>query len=166
MMRPVRQLALALAAAGALATAAAAKPPPAGVLLPGRSLGGLRLDMTPAQVRAAWGSDFGRCRSCPRTTWYYNYASFRPKGAGVEFRAGRVAAVFTLWAPASWHTPGRLRIGDPAARVTGLYGALPQVRCGGYDALTMHGRTTTSFYIREDKVWGFGLSRAGVPVCR
>jgi hypothetical protein len=165
-MRPVRRLALALAAAAALGTVAAAKPPPAGLLIPGKSLGGVRLDMTAGEVRAAWGSDFGRCRSCQRTTWYYNYGPFRPKGAGVEFRAGRIAAVFTLWAPSSWHTPKRLRIGDPAARVTQLYGALPQVRCGGYDALTMHGRTTTSFYIREDKVWGFGLSRAGVPVCR
>jgi hypothetical protein len=167
MMRSMRLLALAPAAlAAALVTAAAAKPPPAGVLLPGRSLGGLRLAMTAGEVRAAWGSDFGRCRTCVHPTWYYNYASFRPKGAGVEFRAGRVSAVFTLWAPSSWHTPKRLGIGDPAARVTRLYGALPQVRCGMYDALTMYGPTTTSFYIREQKVWGFGLSRAGVPVCR
>lgn len=152
--------------AAAVATAASAKPPPAGLLIPGKSLGGLRLGMTPAQVRAAWGSDFGRCRGCPHTTWYFNYALFTPKGAGVEIRAGRVAAVFTLWAPSSWHTPRRLRIGDPTARVTQLYGALPQVRCAGYDALTMHGRTITSFFIRDEKVWGFGLSRAGFPVCR
>lgn len=150
----------------ALATAAIAKPPPAGVLIPGKSLGGVRLGMTPAQVRASWGSDFGRCRGCRHTTWYYNYAPFTPKGAGVEIRGGRVAAVFTLWAPSSWHTPRRLRIGDPAARVTQLYGALPQVHCAGYDALTMPGSTTTSFFIREGNVWGFGLSRAGVPVCR
>jgi hypothetical protein len=122
--------------------------------------------MTAAEVRARWGGNFGRCRSCRRKTWYFNYAEFRPKGAGVEFRQGRVVAVFTLWAPASWHTPKRLRIGDPATRVTELYGALPQVHCGGYDALTVHGRATTSFYIRAERVWGFGLSRAGVPVCR
>jgi hypothetical protein len=166
-MQSVRLLALALfALVAALAAPAPAKPPPAGVLVPGRSLGGLRLGMTPEQVRAAWQSDFGRCRACGHPTWYYNYAPFRPKGAGVEFRSGRVAAVFTLWAPSSWHTPKRLRIGDPTARVTQLYGALPRVRCGTYDALTMPGRTTTSFYVREEKVWGFGLSRVEVPVCR
>lgn len=148
------------------ATPAAAKPPPAGVLVPGKSLGGLRLQMTPAQVRARWGPDFGRCRSCFHRTWYYNYAPFHPKGAGVEFRAGRVAAVFTLWEPAAWHTPKGLRIGDAAARVTLLYGALPRVRCGRYDALTIPGPTTTAFYLRNEKVWGFGLSRAEVPVCR
>jgi hypothetical protein len=156
----------AAALAGILAAAAAAKPPPAGLLVPGTSLGGLRIGITPAQVRAAWGSDYGRCRACSNLTWYFNYAPFKPKGAGVEFRGGRVAAVFTLWAPSSWHTPKRLRIGDLAARVTELYGALPRVRCGTYDALTLQGRRTTSFYIREEKLWGFGLSRAGVPVCR
>lgn len=152
--------------AGALAAAGTAKPPPAGILIPGTSLGGARLGMTAAQVRATWGSDFGRCRSCPHKTWYYNYAPFRPEGTGVEFRAGRVAAVFTLWAPSSWHTPKRLRIGDPESRATQLYGALPRVRCGGYDALTMPGRATTSFFVRGGKIWGFGLSRAAVPVCR
>ena len=156
-------------AAGALAFAvvpAAAKPPPAGVLVPGKSLGTLRLGMTGADVRARWGASFGRCRSCVRVTWYYTYAPFHPQGAGVEFRAGRVAAIFTIWSPAAWHTPTGLRIGDAAARVTQLYGALPRVRCGRYDALTIPGSTTTAFYLREEKVWGFGLSRAGVPVCR
>ncbi|MFN2469228.1 MAG: hypothetical protein ABR521_13995 [Gaiellaceae bacterium] len=154
------------AAALAAATVAAAKPPPAGVLVPGRSLGGLHLGMTPAQVRAAWGSDFGTCRRCRNPTWYYNYAPFTPKGAGVEFRRNRVAAIFTLWSPSSWHTPKRLRIGDAVARVTELYGALPRLECGGYYALTQPGPVTTAFYIRAEKVWGFGLSRASVPACR
>ena len=114
-----------------------------------------------------WGRDYGRCRSCPTPTWYYNYAPFHPKGAAVEFRNARVSAVFTLWAPAAWHTPKRLRIGDAEARVTELYGALPRVPCARYDALTMLGRrVTTAFYVREGKVWGFALSRAGVQVCR
>lgn len=155
-----------LAAVLVVAAPAAAKPPAAGLFVPGKSLGGLRLGMTPAQVRAAWGPDYGRCRSCRNPTWYYNYAAFQPKGAGVEFRGGRVAAVFTLWAPAAWRTPKRLRIGDPATRVTQLYGALPELHCGGYDALTIPGRATTAFYVKDDKVYGFGLSRAGVPVCR
>jgi hypothetical protein len=153
-------------AAFAASAPTAAKPPPAGLVVPGKSLGGLRLGMTPRQVRAAWGSDYGRCRACPRATWYYNYAPFKPQGAGVEFERGRVTAIFTLWAPAAWHTPRRLAIGDPAARITQLYGALPRVRCGRYDALTLPGPVTTAFYVREEKVWGFGLSRAGAQLCR
>ncbi len=159
---------LLVSAAAILATAsvAGAKPPPAGVLVPGRSLGGLRLGMAPAQVRAAWGPDFGRCRSCRYRTWYYNYAGFSPKGAGVEFRKGRVAAIFTLWSPSSWHTPRRLRIGDPVGRLTQVYGALPRVECGGYYALTQPGQVTTAYYVREERIWGFGLSRAEVSACR
>jgi hypothetical protein len=155
-----------LLAALAAVGAAGAKPPAAGVLVPGRSLGGLQLGMTPAQVRARWGSDFGRCRACAAATWYFNYAAFTPEGAAVEFRHGRVDAIFTLWAPAAWHTPKRLRVGDPSPRVAQLYGVLPEIGCGPYQALTMPGPATTTIYVRDAKVWGFGLSRAAVPVCR
>ena len=159
--------AVAVASALALAGAAAAAPPTRGVLVPGQSLGGLRLGMRPAEVRAAWGSDFGRCRSCHNPTWYFTYAPFTPQGAGVEFRGGRVAAIFTLWSPSGWRTTKRLRIGDPVARVTQLYGALPRLECGGYYALVQpRARATTAFYVLDDKVWGFGLNRAGVPACR
>jgi hypothetical protein len=135
--------------------------------VPGKSLGGLTVGMTPAQVERAWGRDHGRCRSCGRTTWYFNYAPFKPQGAGVEFRNGHVAAIFTLWAPAAWHTTKRLTIGDPATRITELYGALPESHCSGYDAYVILGRaTTTAVYVQDEKVWGFGLSRAEVPACR
>lgn len=161
------RLAITLLAALVTGGVAQAKPPPAGVLVPSRSLGGVRLGMTGAQVQALWGSAFGRCRGCRHPTWYFNYADFTPQGAGVELRAGRVAAAFTLWAPSSWHTPKRLRIGDPVARLTQLYGALPRIECGGYYALTQpRPRVTTAYYVREEKIWGFGLSRPAVPVCR
>src|SRR5438045_9143883 len=97
----MRALAAALLAGLALATAAAAKPPPAGVLVPGQSLGGLRLGMTPRQVTAAWGTTHGRCRRCMNTTWYFNYAPFTPQGTGTEFSAGRAATICTLWPPAA-----------------------------------------------------------------
>ena len=122
--------------------------------------------MTKAQVEQTWGRNHGRCRSCKVTTWYFNYAAFHPEGAGVEFVRGKVQALFTLWAPAAWHTPKRLTIGDPAARITQLYGALPQTHCIRYDAYLILGRATTTVYVQDEKVWGFGLSRAGVPVCR
>jgi hypothetical protein len=161
----VRAVTAALVAV-ALVPASAAKLPPAGLVVPGKSLGGIVLGMTPGQVERVWGGSHGRCRSCKQPTWYFNYAAFRPQGAGVEFRKGRVSAVFTLWAPAAWHTPKRLTIGDPAGRVTELYGALPQSHCLRYDADLILGPATTSIYVRDEKVWGFGLSRAGAPVCR
>jgi outer membrane protein assembly factor BamE (lipoprotein component of BamABCDE complex) len=50
------------------AAPAAAKLPARGALVPDRSLGGIRLGETQAQVRAALGSSFGVCRGCARTT--------------------------------------------------------------------------------------------------
>lgn len=141
--------------------------PESGTLVPGESLGGLRLGATPARVTAVWGPDHGVCRSCRHTTWYFTYRAFEPQGAGVELRRGRVSALFTLWQPPGWRTPQGLRLGDDASRVTALYGPLPRVRCAGYDALTLRrGRTLTAFYVLRDELWGFGLARAGARPCR
>ncbi|MEX0673811.1 MAG: hypothetical protein WD067_03495 [Gaiellaceae bacterium] len=141
--------------------------PEAGTLVPGESLGGLRLGATPARVSAAWGPTHGVCRSCRQTTWYFTYRPFEPQSVGVELRRGRVSALFTLWQPAGWRTPGGLRLGDDVSRVTALYGPLPRVRCAGYDALTLRrGRTLTAFYVLRDELWGFGLARAGARPCR
>jgi hypothetical protein len=149
------------------AAAAAAAPPKAGVVVPGKSLGGLALGATRAQVRAAWGSRFGVCRDCRERTWYFNLRRWMPQGAGVAFRRGRVVALFTVWSPRGWHTDRGLRIGDPAARIAGLYGPLLRVDCGTYAVLTLpRGRTKTSFYVVDEQVWGFGLSRLAEPACR
>jgi hypothetical protein len=159
---------LAAAAAACVATAvAAAAPPRPTVLDPGRTLGGLALGATPKQVNATWGDRFGRCRACAHPTWYFNDRPFEPKGVGVEFRAGRAAALFTLWAPDGWRTTHGLRIGDAAARIGTLHGPVIRVECGGYAALTrMDARTVTAFYVVDDEVWGFGLMRPDVPACR
>ena len=155
--------ALAATAASALVLAA---PPRAGVVVPGVSLGGLRLGATPAAVRAAWGSGFGTCRGCAAPTWYFTYRPFTQQGAGVEFRRGRVSALYTLWAPPGWRTPKGLAIGDPAATVTRLYGALPLEQCVGYSALLLRrGATLTAFYVVGSKLWGFGLMRYGRSPC-
>jgi hypothetical protein len=141
--------------------------PPSGVVDPGRSLGGLRLGATAAGVRAVWGADFGRCRGCRRTTWYFTYRRYAAQGAGVELRGGRVAALFTLWSPGGWHTRQGLRVGDPSSRIGALYGPLARRDCRGYYALVLRqGGAVTAFYVVDEKVWGFGLSRPGVPVCR
>jgi hypothetical protein len=152
------------AVAGALALAAL---PQRGVLVPGSGLGGLKLGMTPTQVRTAWGSSYGRCRNCADPTWYFTYTKFQPAGAGVEFHRGRLIAIFTLWAPTGWRTSRGLLIGDAEARVTALYGPLLTIHCTSYDALvSSHARTQTAIYVRQGTVWGFGLSSAAVPACR
>jgi hypothetical protein len=155
------------AAASATAAAAAAGPPAAGVLLPGRSLGGIELGMTKPRVERLWGRAYGVCRTCARETWYFNHYAFRPEGAGVEWRRGRVAAVFTLNRPRAWGTRGGIQLGDPISRVTDDYGPILRRECGGYGAYELAGRrATTVFYELDDRLWAFALVRPGAPVCR
>jgi hypothetical protein len=155
-------LALLLAASGA-----AAAPPRAGLVVPGKTLGGLALGATKAQVREAWGTRHGVCRDCPAETWYFNLKRFEPQGAGVTFRNGSAAALFTVWSPPGWRTSQGLRIGDPEFRISTTYGTLFRVDCGRYSASTMRSKgVTTAFYVVDEQVWGFGLSRPGQPVCR
>ena len=151
----------------AAAAPAAAAPPTAGVLEPGTSLGGLRLGATEAQVERAWGRAYGRCTGCPHETWYFNYYAFQPRGAGVEFRNGRAVAVFTLYQPAGWRTTRALALGEPSSRVRAVYPDLDRHECGDYYALVQRrGGTLTAFYILDDRLWAFGLSRRGIPLCR
>ena len=146
---------------------AAAAPPNAGVLVPGRSLGGIQLGATKAQVERRWGRAYGVCRGCPAETWYFNYFAFQPRGAAVELRKGRVAAVFTIYQPLGWRTARGLALGDSVARVTAVYGALVRRECGGYAVLVLPGPVaTTAFYVLEDQLWAFGLFRPGLPLCR
>jgi len=150
-----------------LAAPAAGAPPDAGVLAPGRSLGGIELGLTEAEVERRWGRAYGVCRDCAAKTWYFNYFAFQPRGAGVELRQGRVAAVFTLYQPSGWRTTRGLVLGDSVARVTSVYGALVRRECSGYAVLVLPGRrATTGFYVLEGRLWAFGLFRAGLPLCR
>jgi hypothetical protein len=159
---------LVVVAALVLAAPAASAPPRKGLFVPGRSLGGLRLGMTPAQVRAAWGSSFGRCRGCPQPTWYYTYRRYHPHGAAVEFRRGRVGAIYTLWAPTNWKTTKGLYIGDNVDRVPGLYGQLATTNCpGNYSALTIPTPGgVNALYVVNEKIFGFGLLGFKASVCR
>ena len=161
------RLAAATAAALAFALPAAAAPPGAGVLVPGRSLGGLELGATKAEVEKSWGRAYGVCRSCPRETWYFNYYAFQPRGAAVEWRNGRAVGLFTIYQPLGWRTPKGLALNDPASRITGLYGPLRTIGCDGYSVLTLAGRNvTTAFYVLRDRLWAFGLYRPDVALCR
>ena len=164
---PTVRLLAGVIAALALGSPAAAAPPGAGVLVPGRSLGGIELGTTKAEVERRWGRAYGVCRGCTRETWYFNYYAFQPRGAGVEWRNDRAAAVFTIYQPLGWRTEKGLELGDPAQRVTALYGRLEAVGCRGYSAYALRKPTaTTAFYVLGDRLWAFGLSRPGVPLCR
>jgi hypothetical protein len=169
MLRRARSTARALAAAAALAAvvpSAGAAPPDAGVFVPGRSLGGIRLGASRADVVAAWGRAFGRCLSCAVETLYFNRYAFRPEGAGVELAGGRVVAVFTLWAPPSWRTRDGLRIDEPLVRLEATYARTARVTCGGYEAYRLPGSGAWSVvYVVEGRVWGFGLLAGSRPVC-
>ena len=157
----------AIAVALSLAVPAAAAPPSAGVLVPGRSLGGIELGATKADVERRWGRAYGVCRGCPRETWYFNYYAFQPRGAGVEWRNGRAAAVFTVYQPLGWRTPKGLKLGDPVSGITGSYGPMKRQDCTGYSVYLLAGRdVTTAFYVLGNRLWAFGLSRPSVPLCR
>ena len=162
---------LVAAAVAVLALAAAAPaqagPPPAGVLDPGRSLGGVRLGATKPQVERAWGRAYGVCPRCARETWYFNLFAFQPRGAAVEFRNGRVAAVFTVYQPLGWRARGGPSLGDPIGDVTTEYGALTRIECGDYYALVLpRNRSLTVFYALGERLWAFALQASRAPVCR
>jgi hypothetical protein len=156
---PASVLAVALAAVLAL--------PQQGVLVAGKSLGGVRLGAAEPQVGAAWGPHVGVCRNCRRRTLYFTYGKFDQIGVGAEFRRGRAVALFTLWLPTGWRTNKGVRLGDTPLSVNGAYGTLPRVECGHYYAFVQRrGSVATAFYFKGDTLWAFGLMRASVSVCR
>jgi hypothetical protein len=150
-----------------LAAPAAAGLPKAGKLVPGRSLGGIRLGMSPGAVRAALGVFYGACRSCERQTWYFTYRPFDKRGLAVEFTGGGVSAVYTLWRPSGWSAPRGLRFGASPLDVHRLGHTTRTVTCRGYEALvrdSAHART--AYYLFDGGLWGFGLFRRGASPCR
>lgn len=150
-----------------LAAPAAAGLPRAGALVPGRSLGGVRIGESPRAVRAALGTFYGACRGCSRRTWYFTYRPFEKQGLAVEFTRGRVSGLYTLWRPKGWHAQHRLGFGSTPLAVHALVGTTQTVVCRGYDALvrdTVHART--AYYLFSGRLWGFGLFRRGASPCR
>ena len=129
------------------------------MLVPGRSLAGVRLGDTAAQVRVQLGSDYGVCRGCATTTWYFTYRRFDDKGLAVELAHGRVSAAYTLWRPPGWRTASGIRLGAPQARV----GPAISVSCSGYTALV---RGTSAYFVVDGRVWGFGLFPRRSSPCR
>jgi hypothetical protein len=164
----MRRVLSVLAAATILFTVAAAgaAPPRRGDFLLARSLAGVRLGMSKADVLAAWGKRHGVCRNCPRETWYFNYEPFTPQGAGVVFERGRVVHVFTLWRPSGWRTAEGLALGASPSEVSRLYGSLDRRQCTFYYALLKPGnRAQSVFYVFDGQVWGFGLTKPDASPC-
>jgi hypothetical protein len=146
---------------------AAASLPERGALVPGRSLGGVRLGDTAPQVRAQLGRGYGVCRGCATTTWYFTYKPFTRSGLAVELTRGKVSAVWTLWQPAGWHAAKGLHLGAVQEQVDALAGPLIPLVCSGYDALTRDdGGARTAYYVVDGKLWGFGLLRRNANPCR
>ena len=156
------------AAALACAASAAAALPKSGTFLPGRSLGGIQLGETGGEVKARLGRDYGVCRGCTTTTWYYTYRRFDQHGLGVELSSGRVSAVYTLWKPAGWTGPNGLALGAVEAQVSILGGQTVPVNCpAGYSARVRDDATArTVYYIVQGALWGFGLVPRFADPCR
>jgi hypothetical protein len=162
-VKAILAVAICLAALAAPAVAAA---PSAGVFVPGESLGGVELGMTKAGVRTQWGAKHGVCRNCTRPTWYYNLKPFEPQGAGVEFRQGRAARVFTVWRPLGWRTAEGLALGVQLPDLRKSVPGLEARPCEGYTAYLAPGRGPQSvFYVFRGRLWGFGLMSPGLSPC-
>jgi hypothetical protein len=163
----VRQTLVCAALAALVAvTPAAAALPRAGVLVAGASLGGVRLGESAAQVHAGLGVH-GVCSACARPTWYFTYRPFDNHGLGVELSGGRVSAVYTLWQPRGWRGPDGLVLGTGEDQVNGKLGPLLPIACAGYAALVKDtAGTRTAYYVRNNRLWGFGLLRAKADPCR
>jgi hypothetical protein len=150
----------------AFCSSAAALPAP-GALVPGRSLGGIRLGDSTARVRATLGASYGVCRGCATTTWYFTYRPFDRHGLAVELAGGRVSGIYTLWRPQGWTAPRGLRLGALEAELATLAGPLVSVVCPGYDARVADGgRARTVYYVRSGRLWGFGLLQKHASPCR
>jgi len=154
-------------AALVLAATAAAGLPRAGALVPGQSLGGVRIGESPQAVIGALGSHYGACKGCEHPTWYFTYKPFDKHGLAIEYAGGRVSGVYTLWRPPGWRAPHGLRFGATPLEVHQRVGTLRTIACAGYDALfrdSAHARTV--YYLVNAKLWGFGLFRKGASPCR
>lgn len=162
-----RRLIVSAVTALVLTGTAAAGLPKAGSLVPGRSLGGVRLEESQRAVRAALGRSYGTCRGCPRTTWYFTYRPFSQQGLAVEFDRGRVSAVYTLWRPPGWHAPHGLRFGATPLTVHDRVGTLRTITCKSYVALVRDTfQARTAYLLYAGRLWGFGLFRRSASPCR
>jgi hypothetical protein len=153
---------------GSLAAPTKATLPQKGVLVPGKSLAGIRLGDPQPRVIQLWGEDYRVCDWCDQQTWLYTYRDPDGIGAAVSFRNNRVVAVFTLGTPFGWKTTDGLRLGEALTRADGLYESLTWKPCIGYIAMTLKrtASVVTSIYTDGNTIYGFALTHPAQPVCQ
>jgi hypothetical protein len=143
-----------------------------GVLVAGKSLGGVRIGMTETQVQNTWGHRFHVCDKaiCQKwQTWLYQYATGEALGAAVVFENHKVTGVFTLGSPDGWKTDKGLKLGDLISQVYDYYNTSSSTKCIGFNALSMRDpatKITTSFYASSGYVYGFALTAPSQPICQ
>jgi hypothetical protein len=159
--------------AGSTAAPTRAALPRQGVLVPGKSLGGVALGDTRADVLGRWGSGYRVCDGCALPTLFFTYddeadATLQGLGAGVVFRGGRVVAVFTLGMPTGWRTADGLTLGQLLPNAGDRYDGLRWKTCIGYIAMTLRASAdaVTSIYTDGNTVYGFALTHRSQPVCQ
>jgi hypothetical protein len=138
-----------------------------GVLISGKSLAGVALGDSRADVLAAWGSRFTACGGCDLTTWYFTYPRM-PVGAGVMFDAGgQVVAVFTLGQPLGWKTQEGLKLGADVHDLTAMYDApsMAYKACVGFSALSVRrGGVVTSILTQAEQVFALTVPKRTVCI--
>ena len=162
----VLSLVLALTSHSGAGQARATNFPIRGVVVPGKTIGGVGIGLTEKAVRARWGRNYALCKSCSLPTWLYEYQGGEPLGAAVKFRNDRVVAVFTLGSPAGWGLKG-VMMGDPVSNVYALFPNTGDANCIGYNALTVRlDGDTTSFYSASGVIYGYALTARSQPPCQ
>jgi hypothetical protein len=142
--------------------------PAKGVLVPGKSLAGVRLGDGKARVTELWGTTHTVCDWCRSETWFFTYEEPYALGAAVTFVNERAVAVFTLGAPAGWRSTDGLKLGEYSDRIAQLYPQLRWRTCIGYQAVSRRSANgvVTSIYSDGQTVYGFALTHPSQPVCQ
>jgi hypothetical protein len=104
--------------------------PAKGLVVPGRSIGGITLGMTEAQVEQRWGHNFAVCTKCgPNLLWLFEYPGSEPLGAAIKFGVPAASAAALTSSTKSGTTkttktktttppPAKL---DPTAKVVAVF---------------------------------------------
>jgi hypothetical protein len=136
-----------------------------GVLVRGKSLGGVFLGESASDVRVAWGNDYTVLSDKP-TTWLYWSPTGDPYGAAVSLRGGYVTAIYTLGGIEGWRTNDGLSPGQTLATFNNQGPGTTQTACIGYGAVsTRSGSAVTSILMQGQAIYGFALTRPSEPVC-
>ena len=168
--------------AGARPAHAAGVVPQHGIFVVNKTLAGVGLGYTQAQVKQHWGSRYTLCTAIPlcspkEPVWLFLPPIGEPLGVGVRFRNGKTVAVFTLGTPGvnplsagglgGWKTAQGLSMFDPVTAIYSLYPAAAiSTQCLSYAALSMRaGGVTSSFYVSSGTVYGFALTAQNEPIC-